>query len=1662
MKATLPAVRSFVSAAALLLVLAPAAHAHGTGGHAAMLGVDQNHNELSDLFESLYPGLTSADADADGDGQTNRQENAAGTNPRSAADRLDFSAVENQIAGIRTEWATQSGKQYQLQTAETLNGPWVNEGSPVLASGTPLECVCPRVGSRQFIRMVVQDVDSDADGVTDWEEIKAGTDRLLADTDGDGRTDMERIAGQLGLGNRINVAAKVATGTEAGGSPVVFQFSRSGNLNPISVSYSVAGTATEGADFAPLSGTVIFPIGATTATVTITPTADGIAEPTETLTLATLPGAGYTVGEMASATATLDDARAGLIGRYYNTQESAYPTFPATNANFDPAQLKLTRVDGPIDFDWGAGPPASTGLTNADSWSIRWQGQLIPPTTGPYILHVQADRGAVLTVNGTSRISQWSATTAPLTEYSSSTTLANSPLTFTAGTPVEVRLDYRESGTTPTVSSIRFSWTLPNGTKSVIPFSAFTCDPTVAASAAIPVLSGPPYAFALRNAPFSYQVTGNPAPTGWQADGLPAGLTIDPVTGLISGSTTAPAGLAFATISGSNNQGTGTLQVPILILDSGGGLTREVWAGLSSPGLQSIPLSTAPTSTSLLTSLAAPADAGDQFGDRLRGFLTAPTSGNYTFFLTGDESAEFWLSSSEEPGQRLKRAWVTNSGLAPDAWSGLPSQRSLQVRLRAGQRYYFEALRRETTGGDHLSIGWLRPGQTGTTPTEIVPGWALSPYVAPSAATPDGTLYIANLTPQAGAATLGTGSAILFVNQAKTAAALTFTYSNLTGPILSQHLHDSRPSPGPTGAIIFDIDDEVPDPAGVRHWTFAATGNHSIADVLASVESGTCYINLHTNLYPNGEIKGYFQPAVGSQFFTPPTAPPAAELALPNDPTARKQEIVRFLQQATFGARADADAARTAGASDSDPFGGFDADSIEAVAARGYAQWLEDQMAMNPGTDPETLILQSLAPGTIYPGVSSSRRRPNGNTNFYNGSGPLATFVRNFYQRYPRTGADPDGAVTESAAELWRAWWKNAATAPDQVRHRLAYALSQILVVSEDGPLDEKSRAVAHYYDLLYFHGLGNFRSLLEKVTLTPAMGKYLDMLGNKKPNLSTGYIPNENYAREILQLFSVGLKRLHPDGTLILDTAGLPVATYGQDNVVGFAHTFTGWTYSTGGSANYVTPMVVITGDHDTGEKLLLENAILPANPAPSAASAGDELKASHDVIFHHPNTGPFIGRQLIQRLVTANPSPGYIYRVASAFEDDGSGVRGDMKAVLRAILLDPEARNAAPRQQPGFGKLKEPVLRATQVIRAFRGYSHADSALTGPSDLGVALFSPNKNIDLSVPLRTADIVYTSGPAETVTSSWIDDVIDPDGAGTVSSPTTFSFVVTPGNLLLLRRQTAPPPGGLLTDVNGDTNSPENGLYQFTANGALLTRAPSADTAAELNNTFITLTTTRVDEPGTPGGAATGTLGGTLAGNRYYQQTATITTLGTDPVQWVRSSSGNNYRHVWEMGDTRSPFQQGPLRSPTVFNFYEPDFVYLGNTGNAGLYGPEFQITNETSVITTANWFYDLTRRNSSATSSPLSYGQGYTYPDPIKKEIKLDLTAERTIAADAGALTDHLATMLMPGQMTPTLRSLLVNYLTSIAATTDADKMNRLGEALYLFSLCPEFAAQK
>jgi uncharacterized protein (DUF1800 family) len=276
-------------------------------------------------------------------------------------------------------------------------------------------------------------------------------------------------------------------------------------------------------------------------------------------------------------------------------------------------------------------------------------------------------------------------------------------------------------------------------------------------------------------------------------------------------------------------------------------------------------------------------------------------------------------------------------------------------------------------------------------------------------------------------------------------------------------------------------------------------------------------------------------------------------------------------------------------------------------------------------------------------------------------------------------------------------FYTRALTAPDQLRQRVAFALNQILVISAQHPNLVQSHRMRPYLTELENDAFGNFRNLLYDITLNPGMGRYLDMVGNNKSN------PNENYAREILQLFSIGLNLLNPDGTPQLDVSGSLIPTYDQSTITNFARVFTGWTFAgppQTGITNYFDPMVVNANAHDTGVKTLLDYH--DGNPPVQVQSdTATELNQALDDIFNHPNVGPFICKQLIERLVASNPSSGYVSRVVAVFNNDGTGTRGNLQAVIQAILLDDEARNV---QGSNDGHLKEPVLWITNLLRAFQ----------------------------------------------------------------------------------------------------------------------------------------------------------------------------------------------------------------------------------------------------------------------------------------------------------------------------------------------------------------------
>jgi uncharacterized protein (DUF1800 family) len=353
-------------------------------------------------------------------------------------------------------------------------------------------------------------------------------------------------------------------------------------------------------------------------------------------------------------------------------------------------------------------------------------------------------------------------------------------------------------------------------------------------------------------------------------------------------------------------------------------------------------------------------------------------------------------------------------------------------------------------------------------------------------------------------------------------------------------------------------------------------------------------------------------------------------------------DAARFLSQATFGPRSVGD--------------------IEALQAEGLEHWLWRQFS---------------APTQSHVSYLAWRRQ-----------------------------SRSDRRVTQDMS--YEAIWQQFLHGEDQLRARVAFALSQIVVISNSAG-DLRPHGMSSYWDMLNRHAFGNFRDLLEAVTLHPAMGYFLNMLGSQKENPATGTHPNENYAREILQLFSIGMVRLRPDGTPETDTAGQAMATYDETVVKGYAQAFTGWGLGDEDNtnpdrlrrgdenkeSNWVLPMKPWSVWHSSGEKRLLDGRVLPAGQ-----TIEQDMKDALDSIFAHPNVGPFIGKQLIQRLVTSNPSPAYVARISAVFADNGAGVRGDLRAVVRAILLDPEARGDAPA--PTVAKQREPVIRFAQFLRA------------------------------------------------------------------------------------------------------------------------------------------------------------------------------------------------------------------------------------------------------------------------------------------------------------------------------------------------------------------------
>ena len=377
-------------------------------------------------------------------------------------------------------------------------------------------------------------------------------------------------------------------------------------------------------------------------------------------------------------------------------------------------------------------------------------------------------------------------------------------------------------------------------------------------------------------------------------------------------------------------------------------------------------------------------------------------------------------------------------------------------------------------------------------------------------------------------------------------------------------------------------------------------------------------------------------------------------------------------------------------------FGPTDAE-IDRVVSMGAAAWVDQQLSL-----PATKY-------TGYPWVAANRP----DTCVDNRTAPITATsfcARDNYTLFP----------------LQLEFFRNALSQPDQLRGRMACALSQILVTS--GVSNSRNYAMREYQQMLVDNAFANYHDVLLGVTLSPNMGDYLDMANNNKANTAANTQPNENYAREVLQLFSIGTVLLNADGSVVRDASGKAVDSYDQEVIEGFAHVFTGWTYpAVAGVAsrnnnprNYLGQMNPVAANHDFGAKELLNGAMAPAN-----LTMAQDLEAAHQSIVNHANVGPFIGRQLIQKLVTSDPTPGYVARITAVWNNNGAGQRGDLRAVVRAILLDPEARGAR-KIDPAYGKLQEPALFLAGMARAANARSDGVYLRTQSSNLSQNVFYP------------------------------------------------------------------------------------------------------------------------------------------------------------------------------------------------------------------------------------------------------------------------------------------------------------------------------------------------
>ena len=1624
--------------------------------------IDLNGNGMSDVWEQLYDAVGVApDVDPDGDGVPNRVESLAGTNPGDLSSFPRITAFTSSVSNFNVVMPCVAGKMYQLQSVTNLGGTnWISEASQIVRNGTNVSLAGATAATAKFFRIAISDVDSDGDGLNDWEEYQLGLDPFnkfsngQTDSFGQPMDDYAYAAGKMSAQNVLTITATDPTANEPdpnqsainlglltvtrGGFPL-----RAVNVN-LGLGGPGSGFATEGLDHSPLPRSLSFAAGTATQTITVTPLANPNLMTPVVATMKLLGGTGYFIGTASNASIVIYPSATpngtGLTGQYYTNSSSTY----ASSLNFNPASLKLTRVDTNIDFTWGT---TTTPIPNSSGfYTVRWTGQVQPQYSETYYFVANTDDGVKLWINDQLIIDSW---------INKSASDVTGTINLQGGVRYNIKMEYYQNNGSAVA---HLSWYSPSQSKQIIPTSRLYPTNTPPAPAAV---TSPLYAVGFLGQPFSFTVTGANTPNGFTAKGLPPGLSFNSTNGLISGVPNL-AGDFQVSLTASNSLGLGASVVLIQILNTGSSVVREIWTGVNGTNIADIPVSSPATLTNTLGTLEGITDYGDNYGERVRGYLVAPATGNYYFWIAGSDSAELWVSNDGEPVNKVRRAWVnpTNGGTASRQWTVQAGQKSGWLALVAGQKYYLEVLHKAGTGtGDNWAVGWAQdPTGTSNAPSAVVPGYLLARYYPLPVTLVPGTLYNANMLAQGATISSGVGTATLRVSADGTQAVLKFSYSGLTSSKVAAHIHNDAYLAFPS-SIMFDIDTATPEADGSLVWNIVPVGPLGVADIQEIIKEGKAYINIHSVNYPSGEINGHFSPANGTQTFTAPPAPPAW-----TDDHANTNAAARFLIQASFGPS---------------PAG------IAAVQAAGYASWIDGQIALPPTYHlPLLLANASLDPTTPYP-----------------------------------------------SSLVYNTWWQQAVTAPDQLRQRVAFALNEIMVVSQNGILQDNGRALSDYYDTLLDGAFGNFRDLLKNVTLSPAMGLYLDMRANSKGSLITGAHANENYAREIMQLFSVGLYRQWPDGTLVMNSQSALVPTYDQTVIQGFAAVFTGWNYYQSNqangrlpaaypsTANYTNQMVLVPSQHDQNTKQLLDLAMLPAAQGSQLISTNvsydnygtQDMESALDSIFYNQNVGPFICRQLIQRLVTSNPNRDYLYRVVQKFNDNGGGVRGDLSAVVKAILLDYEARSPVAAAQVTYGKQREPICRITAPARAFAA---------PPATGGTYAQSGTQTI-----VATTTNAHRLNNGDTVVLSFADTSSQPvpptqSYSVTVTNPAVFT-VTAPGILSGTYGQTnnvisvAISGHGLavnflvyLSFTTGNPSVASNGVYQvltvpdgnhftvaasdaITRTGNCLFQRLNGGGFTVQNRTNVTVITTQAHGLNPGDGVYTDFIqAGSPADGQYTVATVPdathytfnvvtnnnqtqngITTYPLIPPPLTRAGNITIQWNTWAMNATdvtssgNGNLSQSPLNSPTVFNFYFPDFKFPGALSSAGITTPEFQLTSDTSVAFQMNFIEGGLLNNGNNTNGLTSFTAGN---GGITLDLRPWMTTNYTSAAGIPTLVDAMNSLLLAGQLSVRAQTNIIGYVTNTAnfgyssPPTATQMRDRVRAVAHQILVSPDFTIQK